>query len=251
MSPPIAGKGEAQGAELSPALYNRFTVIYMPDLQLTNSQVVDAELSQVCKIYLDDDCDEQLQNIIKKMCKEILQCDLVPATLRTCCRMIDFAFRLKFKLKNHVSIMEGLWTSYKMTVVAQISGTNIDKKNSLDSNIKKILANNCNFSIPNFVENLDLTDKNVDEHILTASRKEYAQVILACVECGMSVLLEGGAATGKTSLISSLRKLKKTIDINGNQRSINLEKVNNTISTSVQVFFQLVCTVISFYHYYY
>ena len=60
-------------------------------------------------------------------------------------------------------------------------------------------------------------------HVLTRSRQRYRDNVLACVQCGFPVLVEGLAAVGKTSLIRPMCP-----------DGTGYEQVNNTDTTTIQ-----------------
>ncbi|CAF4377794.1 unnamed protein product, partial [Rotaria sordida] len=73
------------------------------------------------------------------------------------------------------------------------------------------------------------------EHILTESRLNYANAVLGAVACNIPLLLEGPAAVGKTALISYLCKHMKPQTLNNTSNTtIQLERVNNTDTTTIQ-----------------
>jgi hypothetical protein len=235
MTPPTPGGGEGQGSELSPALNNRFTVIFMENICQTNDQeLFNNEISQICKNSVPESwhikrsqhsspCD-----ILVSISWMTLQSRELPTfTLRNICRMIDFAF---FMSKRHPgsSIATCIWTAFSIIVVAQLhspqelSGGGQTLVEDVQQLLKSFDPNWQPILCPLIGDRLELN--RLPEYILTPSRKTYADLILACIECGMSLLLEGPAATGKTTLITALAKWKDT----------KLERVNNTESTTIQ-----------------
>ena len=72
-----------------------------------------------------------------------------------------------------------------------------------------------------------LAERMSSEHVLSGSRKTTAETVAAAIKLNMSVLLEGPAAVGKTSLVTALAK-----HMDPPKR---LERVNNTETTGLQV----------------
>lgn len=72
-----------------------------------------------------------------------------------------------------------------------------------------------------------IAEAMTSEHVLSGSRQATAQTVAAAIACNMPVLLEGPAAVGKTSLVTTLARSMPCRPV--------LERVNNTESTGLQV----------------
>eukprot|EP01038_Epipyxis_sp_PR26KG_P004737 gene4737-6644_t len=243
MTPPVAGGGDAQGAELSPALANRFTTVYMEDIVPKNKEVNNSstkqdflnELKILWVVYTE--WEEWAEEVIAEICWEVCTCGYLSVTLRILCRFMDFAYCMSLRAPN-LSPVDAIWTAFTMTIEAQIPPRRRNDANTLISTVELILSRKSNltsFSVPDFnsLYRESMENNGRSEHVLTSSRAAYAQMILACVSSRMSVLLEGGAATGKTSLVAHLAKRFRVNTPTGN-RAVRLERVNNTDSTTIQ-----------------
>lgn len=229
MTPPIAGGGEGQGHELSPALNNRFTLMFMDNIcKIEDKLLFMKDAMIICRNNLPEKWSvgstPTSSEVLCDICWTTLEMGVLSAfTVRSLVRIIDFAYSLSLQFPES-SVSCWIWTSFSINVVAQIQPS---RKAELICRVSKALLSFdpqwssillcCNeFQFENGV--------NPIEYVLTTSRNEYAQIIDACVNSRTSILLEGGAATGKTTLILALAKWK----------DIKVERVNNTDGTTVQ-----------------
>jgi MoxR-like ATPase len=234
MTPPIAGGGEGQGSELSPALNNRFTVMYMENICGANSEeIFMTEILKICRVSLPESwfvrpgsAPLSACHLLTTMAWMTLQRKVLSTfTLRNICRMINFAFLISRSPEMTISM--SVWTAFSMTVVAQILPSKKTDGLELVRDVHRLLKSFDHHWVPllpNFIESQFGTDFVSTEYVLTESRRNYAQILLACISCRVSILLEGGAATGKTTLVLALAKWK----------NIKVERVNNTDGTTVQ-----------------
>ncbi|CAF1367770.1 unnamed protein product, partial [Rotaria sordida] len=213
--------------ELSPALYNRFTIVHMEDIpwDSENDQMKEMkdELLQYAKCLLSDERTDAELEIAMDICIIILnhykknRSDFPKLTLRNFIRLFNSAYLLQVKSPDKFDFISSLWAAFLVTIVNQIKNDTI--KTKLSDEVKFGLQ-----KIATIVSEPKIEIKQDTEHVLTESRYVYANAILRAVVCGIPLLLEGPAAVGKTTLISFLAKSKK----------IKLERVNNTDTTTAQ-----------------
>ncbi|CAF3665321.1 unnamed protein product [Rotaria sp. Silwood1] len=238
MTPPNSRlqSSQATSNELSPALYNRFAVVHMPDISFQlNDQ--SSELLEFIKILLSDE-PETDHALTVRFCGMILQCYkenpkcFPQLTLRNFIRLFDSAYRFRMKFNSELNFRSSLWTAYQVTIANQIKNETIQKQ--LSENIQSLLTNERKagqLRQPNFLEWM----KKNDNYVLTPSREAYANAVLGAVACNIPLLLEGPAAVGKTALIADLCENLKPRTINpSSDGPIKLERVNNSDTTTVQ-----------------
>ncbi|CAF4794749.1 unnamed protein product, partial [Rotaria sp. Silwood1] len=235
MTPPSSQQhSSVSGAsvELSPALYNRFAIVHMEDMPIESVEKCVKELDQLAHALLPDDPDIK-HSLAVDLCKSILSFykinkqNFPKLTLRNIVRLLDSTYLLHRQNKKTLSFASILWTAFHVTIVNQIKDTVNDIRNKLIKEVEKLLSQNGNKpEQPNFIDLIN----NSPEHILTLSRKKYADAVLGAVACNIPLLLEGPAAVGKTALISHLCKHMKT----NSPKKMTLERVNNTDTTTIQ-----------------
>ena len=223
MTPPEKGILHS-GSELSPALYNRFSCIWMSDLSddcFPDEFEMFDELEKVTACLLGDENIPEALDV----CELLLQAPKATfpnITFRNIIRLLDNAYKWKSLLS--LPIAERLVIAYRVTFGSQIKSEEDRKK--LEEDVLKVLQLSSAPSRYLFYEKF-IGDRKMANHILTASRKIHAEIVLACCyAANLPILLEGPAAVGKTSLIQALVG-KGIVDS-------KLERVNNTQSTSVQ-----------------
>ncbi|CAF2953951.1 unnamed protein product [Rotaria sp. Silwood2] len=222
MSPPT---GRLQNAsietnhELSPALYNRFLIINYQGLNLS---LKDTYKKVFISYFPTND-----QQLVNYLCEEIQSENMTPRQL---VHFIDCAFKLKHSdvtTKLNLDLPSVLLSAYELVF-------NIDSTTTTTTaNIKKYLETQAKHGSVNFFDlsaPIEVRKKH-QEHIIdpisTPTRYEAAKRLCASIICSRPVLLEGPAATGKTSLIEYLAQC------NGK----TLYRVNNTKGTTVQDYF--------------
>ncbi|CAF4758962.1 unnamed protein product, partial [Rotaria sp. Silwood1] len=222
MSPPT---GRLQNAsietnhELTPALYNRFLIIYYQGLNLS---FIDVYKNVFTSYFPTNE-----QQIINNLCKEIQSQKL---TTRQLVQFVDCAFKLqhsKVTEKLNLDLGSVLLSAYELVF-------NIDSTSTINiENIKKYLEKQAKKGSINFFDLSAPIEERAKhrEHIIdpesTPTRYEAAKRLCASIICSRPVLLEGPAATGKTSLIEYLAQCNGKI----------LYRVNNTKGTTVQDYF--------------
>jgi MoxR-like ATPase len=238
MTPPIPGGGEGQGSELSPALYNRMTVIWMENICETNDEkIFRDEILKICVNYLPESWNLENSNCRQSPCQILASISwmihstgILPAfNLRTICRMVEFAL---FISQSHPesTIATCIWSAFSITVAAQFPPSQKSKTDRLMDEIGEILKSfqlNWQPTLPLFLRQDVQLFVNGNEYVTTNSRKKYAEIMLACIHCQTSLLLEGPASTGKTTLVLALAQwMNKTV-----------ERVINTETTTIQDYF--------------
>ncbi|CAF4036986.1 unnamed protein product [Rotaria sp. Silwood2] len=248
MTPPSTQQQSSisgEATELSPALYNRFAIVHMEDMTFDQTYPCqeeldeckekgvqcEKELDQLARALLSDETDYRLA---VSLCKLIMSFyknnkqNFPKFTLRNVIRLFDSTYLLHHQNNGKLSFSSALWTAFHVTIANQIKDMpNKGVKIEIIDKVKLLLSKESTEpQSPNFLESI----KESPEHILTKSRKEYADAVLGAVACNIPLLLEGPAAVGKTALISYLCKHMKTDSPTGKR----LERVNNTDTTTIQ-----------------
>lgn len=227
MTPPDRSFGPS-GTELSPALYNRFSVIHMENISFDDEDSCRAEINLIARAALPDTMQTDVP-LTLQLCWHIVQemkarrNGFGAQTFRDICRLINSTYLIGIKYPN-LSFASCLWSAFTVCIASQIKDNKT--KQAISESVKELLtkAHPKELAVPDFLGPVEEA-----EHILTPSREAHARAVMACVACSMPVLLEGPAAVGKTSLISFLCKhLQKT------GQNIKLERVNNTDTTTIQ-----------------
>ncbi|CAF4262361.1 unnamed protein product, partial [Rotaria sp. Silwood2] len=240
MTPPDArcqSYGTTTNNDLSPALYNRFAIVHMPDIVLDSSISTSSEIMDIAKALLSDETTTD-HSLAVDLCREILRFyeknrkSFPSLTLRNFVRLLDSVYHLQLKFYSEIDFISSLWTAYHVTIANQIKDENV--KSEITKSVQQLLTSRSkqnNLKIPIFLKN---TTKN-NSYILTPSRENYANAVLGAVACNLPILLEGPAAVGKTALISDLFKTFKSETNNVSASvKIDLERVNNSDTTTVQ-----------------
>ncbi|CAF3688580.1 unnamed protein product [Rotaria sp. Silwood1] len=222
--------------ELSPALYNRFAVIHMEDLSfdiIHDSQ----ELILITKALLSDEPTID-HTLVIELCQTILSFyksntkNFPKFTLRNIIRLLDSIYLLQLRFKSTLDFISSLWTAYHVTIANQIKSEEL--RNQITNQIKQLLEKDRSTIALHQPKFTDWIHEST-EHILTESRLNYANAVLGAVACNIPLLLEGPAAVGKTALISYLCKHMKPQTLNNTSNTtIQLERVNNTDTTTIQ-----------------
>ena len=221
MSPPT---GRLQNAsietnhELSPALYNRFLIIHYQGLNLSSLDVY----KNMFTSYFPTNEKQLTDSICEKLQAEQL-------TPRQLVQFIDCAFKLqhsKAVIERKIDLPSVLLSAYELVF-------NSDSTRLSTSSVKSYLEKKAKLGSINFFSfSVSETAREKHrEHIIdpdkTPTRYDAAKRLCASVICSRPVLLEGPAATGKTSLIEYLAHCDHKM----------LYRVNNTKGTTVQDYF--------------
>eukprot|EP01127_Copromyxa_protea_P008978 TRINITY_DN2080_c0_g1_i4.p1 TRINITY_DN2080_c0_g1~~TRINITY_DN2080_c0_g1_i4.p1 ORF type:complete len:7466 (-),score=1064.85 TRINITY_DN2080_c0_g1_i4:44-22441(-) len=216
--------GASLTTELSPALYNRFSIFHMDDISLERRADFLCEISMISKAGLSDNATSEDIQLVHDLCwllvEEHKQNKSVfgSLTLRNFTRLIDSTYLLCSEFPQ-LAFSSALYTAFRVTIVSQFKESAIAFRDQLEMRVATLFKS-CPREIPDFLAG----KKESTEHILTKTRREHAQAVLSCITCRIPVLLEGPAAVGKTSLISYLSSL----------HGVKLERVNNTDTTTTQ-----------------
>ena len=223
MSPPtgrLQNTSIETNHELTPALYNRFLIVHYHGLNLSSLDVY----KNVFKSYLTS----QDNPLINYLCEQIQSEQL---TTRQIVQFIDCAFKLqnsKFTSKLALDLPSALLSACELVFSSDSTSATakIQKiKQYLKTQAKHASVNFFDLSAP-----IEERKKHL-EHIIdpesTPTRYEAAKRLCASIICSRPVLLEGPAATGKTSLIEYLAQCNNE----------TLYRVNNTKGTTVQDYF--------------
>ena len=240
--------------KLSPSLANRFTIISLTDVGFAEGPT--RHLSALLlyhdnpRLVLDEKGagNSPKMKTIKELEKylfEVVRITEIPLrkglsiSLRTLVRIILGAHRIHKKFEDRCSLAQALVTACDMCVMQQIQ----DRKGPDYKSIKEmfeclrkgIAASEGLSEIKPFdfvTEDLLGQGEYALDRVKTPSRYHYANVILYAFYTGQAVLLEGPAATGKSSLVEFIGRNLKKMGSAG-----TLFKTINSESTSVQDYF--------------
>ena len=185
--------------ELSPAFYNRFSIIHMENNSLNDEKSFKKEINFIAKCLLDTDqsnqnCVELISNVLWLIHNEVNLSNKKPeygvVTMRNYIRFIDMFFILSIKnAHKNLKPQSVLFKCYKICFEGQVKikaqDREASKKSSLYEKIKKLLG------ISNDDFYLKDNYKFDEAYVLTESRTEFVETVLACIECKIPVLLEG------------------------------------------------------------
>ena len=237
--------------KISPAMANRLTIVSITDYAFTEGCFMDIS---ALLLYHDhpttilnkheSSCQEinilkALEKFFSRVRREGLQfskCFLV--TLRTLARIILGAHRVHQRFSDSCSISQAIVTACDMCILQQLQEKQRQVLKGPDGpweELKAALA--CvdhvyKLQLYNFLT-ADILEKEdfVLDREKTPERCSYANMILFAYYTKLPVLLEGPAATGKTSLVEFIGKCLKRDDASILYKTINSE------STSIQDYF--------------
>jgi midasin (ATPase involved in ribosome maturation) len=211
--------------ELTPAFYNRFTMIHYDDIPLNNEKDFREEIDELTDKLISGINNEEKEKISTLLWFHVKKYQNIATavTFRNFVRFINCFAVLKEKhtKKSFASI---LMTNYKIVFVTQIKDLTSPEKLKLETEILNLLK----IKQPEIISFLPEFKKN-EEHVFTGSRLHIAEALMAAVNCELPILLEGPAAVGKTSMVSLLCKMR--------DKDSKLERVNNTNTTTIQDYF--------------
>ena len=228
-----------QQHELSPALYNRFTIVHLDPIANASYESAEsrsvafkAEMERMIESVLpangsDVDLPTLIWNIWQRFEKYQQQSRLAqPLNLRSVVRFLDSVYRLSVALAPSSGSLRSVAQGLKQTLVIAFEATmsgmfkvDQDAKSELEWLCKALGVSHRDVTRP--VVELDASSSVV----ITASRKIYTEQLYYADICNLPVLLEGPAAVGKTALVHALCKTA-----NGGK----LYRVNNTQTTTIE-----------------
>ena len=223
--------------KMSPALANRMTIIYVEDCAFSDAAAKMGPAMFAWSLYSSNQAitaKEELPEwkalketafFLAKVRSKFSRTHGGPlVNLRSLTRIVRSAKRISVRL--HCPLSSALYASCQMGIVQQLSEA---PAKDLAPELKTLQT-----KLSGRVNSIDFLDQEnlqedpafiLDEH-LTPTRYQYGNTILFGVIASLPILLEGPAATGKTSLIESIRVRQ------GNQTT--LYRVINSDSTSIQ-----------------
>ncbi|CAM9111349.1 unnamed protein product, partial [Ectocarpus sp. 13 AM-2016] len=227
-----ASDRSAMSRELSPALSNRFSSVFMPPVPVDQEEFLE-EIRPIVRAVLALLSGEEEEKTAQ-LCwflwarlgpnsswQEVWRLK-EPLNLRTLVQFLESAYRLRL----HDGMGQALAHAFQ-TVVAGRFRRGLSKfHETLDEKISDIFHEECvgDLSMPAME---DLRRNGAGSYHLTDRRAGYARQVCAGVMCGFPVLLEGPAATGKTALITKLAE-------HWQPQKQTLERVSNTQTTTIQ-----------------
>ena len=227
----VATKGistQQSYGELTPAFYNRFTIIHFEDINLVDEKEFKDEISDISDKILTNVSEKERSKILTLLWFHVnkYKQNATSVTFRNLVRFIDCFQILSETYSKKYSFDSILFTNYRIVFESQIKDLQSNEKQILENEILDLLGlKQKDLSKINFLE-----DKYKNkEHVFAGSRLQIAEALLAAVDCKLPILLEGPAAVGKTSMVSLLCKNSNVVS--------QLERVNNTNTTTIQDYF--------------
>ncbi|KAH3757886.1 Dynein heavy chain, cytoplasmic [Pelomyxa schiedti] len=191
-------------SELSPALYNRFSIIHVPD---PDQGAYVTEIEAMCTILCGDhqelarDCALQLKETTIALKRKL--------DMREISRIANVSFRLR-------------------EMFPHIDGS----KPILEQALGLILGKELGFPPMDLDVKSQMGIKWPDDYVLSPLRTRILNSILMCLNSAIPILLEGPPAVGKSQIVHSLSKCYK---ING--KILHLEQITNSESMTVNDFY--------------
>lgn len=220
---------DALSKEMSPALANRFSSIYIADPCESESLFKD-ELEGISRVLLPYEGSKD-ENFAASICWTIhdilfpVRNKLASLTLRSYAQFLDSAYLIMQQYEGKLSIHGALRFAYDITFRVRIKDAELRSK--VDTAVYQLLGDiDTTVSPMNEVEDL----KTPADLILTESRKAHAATILTCDKANKPVLLEGEPASGKTALLIGLCKA-----IRGDASKVLV--LNNSDTTTLQDYY--------------
>ena len=223
--------GKKRENSISPALANRFSIVYLDDFEYQDKDML--ELQQRAASTFPSFSPQIISKLFVDLLRTTNNTNEV-LTLRNFSKLIDCAYELQIRNDSSISPEAVMYWSFKATIEQMV--TNAELKKHLEENIVSALKisgdelkKKRNFlgKITD-VEELANSNKYIIDSTRAASRYQFAETVALCVLCNQPILLEGPAASGKTAFIEVAAHYKR----NG-----KLLRVNNTESTSLQDYF--------------
>lgn len=175
--------------ELSPALYNRFSIFHMEDLSFDKKSDFLTEIEMIATAGLETSSREDLK-LVQDLCWLLVEEHkrqkhlFASLTLRNFVRLIDSTYLL-LKEFPALSFSSSLYTAFIVTIISQIKESFVDLKEKLLEKVRSLFG-----SLPTVVPDFLSGKPESPEHILSESRKQHAQAVLSCIACRIPVLLE-------------------------------------------------------------
>lgn len=175
--------------ELSPALYNRFSIFHMEDLSFEKKSDFLTEIEMIATVGLETSNREDLK-LVRDLCWLLVEEHkhhrslFASLTLRNFVRLIDSTYLLLGEFPA-LSFSSSLYTAFIVTIISQIKESFQDLKDQLLKKVHSLFG-----SLPRVVPDFLSGKPESPEHVLSESRKQHAQAVLSCIACRIPVLLE-------------------------------------------------------------
>ncbi|GBG29381.1 Dynein heavy chain, cytoplasmic [Hondaea fermentalgiana] len=204
----MLGQASGRCTELSPALSNRFSAIFLPSIEAEGGEALCEEVKEVARVILSlgstEDAEQQLSEVAETLISlEKTEGQAKEVQLRTITRILDSAYRLRRIFPGSLDLKTSIDTAHNI-----VHGKPVDEALASISQ-----------------EHIPKDDQN--KIVLTGARLQFACGVQLAQLCGHPVLLEGPAAVGKTALVGVLAR----------QSNKRLLRVNNTAATTIYDYF--------------
>ena len=186
--------------ELSPSFYNRFSIIHMDNSSLNEKYSFRKEIYLIAKCLLDthqssESCLNLIYNILWLIHNEInlssKKSEYGVITMRNYIRFIDMFYKLYMKnASKGIRFQAILFKCYKICFEGQFKFRMQNNESSKQSILYKEIRNQLGITA-NDEFYLKNNYKFDETYVLTDTRTEFVETMLACIECNIPVLLEG------------------------------------------------------------
>ena len=240
LSTMAVGGSHAQPNELSPAAYNRFSIVHMDSFGAEQDRDV-KELGLLASRLLGlGDSEVQVAAVAKF-------CLLVRSSLQQALLVLPEARESLSTLRSLIQLMEttyaysadgvklplgqALLKAFDVAILSQVKAAadaNLDGiRDELRQKARAFLRSRFtgDFTYGPEISKLLPTGSDSElEIVVTSSRRPVVEAVLSSTKAGQPVLLEGHPAVGKTSLVVTLAR----------REGFAVERVNNTLDTAPQ-----------------
>ena len=189
MSPPVKGvrrAGQTSFGELSPALYNRFSIIHMDDLNIDNKQEFIVEMKLLIEQLTNCNDQDEINKIIQILLFVIDEKTfpiLNNLTYRNFIRFLNCIERFKGNKANNNNFNSILWTSFKLVFESQIKNLDGTRKDTIEENVKKLIATQDWKQLQSlkFLENLKKISPNMCLLALVKKSLKHYYLVLSAI----------------------------------------------------------------------
>lgn len=228
--------------DVSPALANRFALVFMPDLTAGTPGEAAEELTAIARVICEEGADVTLiakvAAALWHACAASRRITDAGISMRSVVRFIDAAYHLRreFYAANPLrygarALADSLLHSFELTIARQVADLG-DVAAGLGAVVRAALGTAVGAPPPVPLDFSAFTGAGTSArgqaaHVLPESRRANAEALAACIICGYPALLEGSPAVGKTSLVEAVYK-------NRAGHRARLRRVNNSDTTTMQ-----------------
>ena len=174
--------------DLSPALYNRFSIINMQDIDDKNETAFKQEFTQLVGCLLETSDDVKVVHVCWMIYSESRKKEMANKlgiiSFRSLVRFIDFCFYFTLEF-SQFGIEQIIWKAYQVCFVNQVK-IDCAENQIFHEKVKNYLKIN-KIEI-DLLKGWNFEDKG---YIITESKRSIIETVIACIKCKVPVLLEG------------------------------------------------------------